>query len=404
MSKGIVFTIVAIALVGLLLVLSVDDDPPEDAHLVAHQNEFPVESNGYTALVQALELLDWPEEDDWMTDTPWRELSRDEVVRDLVASNREALSLVEEAVAAPRFEVPVSLDVEPPSFVTGTNRLARLAALDAALRTGEGESVVVALDPLLQHLALANRFKQTGGLIYYAIGDSQVDISLRRVVSFAAESDDGSGLASVIDRLGDFAWERDAMEGTLAREYALMSDAMDDLYDQYEWSNVPLVASYFYQPNRTRKLFADSYTAVIGTLEVDCAAASRVAPEAEFPKWRYVAPNSVGRILHSIGLIDLDKFTYKRCIEQMRLNLSRLALGIYAYRADTGGLPVRLDELVPTYLSEIPADVDGKPFRYSSSDASLYSVGGDRRDGGGGGLTGEIDWKLPDPGVSFERP
>lgn len=65
--------------------------------------------------------------------------------------------------------------------------------------------------------------------------------------------------------------------------------------------------------------------------------------------------------------------------------LSRLAFALCQYRARTGELPDRLDDLVPRYLAELPCDpFDGKTLRARRAPAGmvLYSIGPDASEEG----------------------
>jgi hypothetical protein len=69
-----------------------------------------------------------------------------------------------------------------------------------------------------------------------------------------------------------------------------------------------------------------------------------------------------------------------------RLECARAALTVERYRAAEGGLPEKLEDLVPKYLEAVPTDpFDGKPLRYRRLEKGymIYSVGPDRMDNGG---------------------
>lgn len=67
--------------------------------------------------------------------------------------------------------------------------------------------------------------------------------------------------------------------------------------------------------------------------------------------------------------------------------LSFIALALAAYRAEQGAYPVRLSDLSPTYLKDVPKDSfdEGKEFIYKSTrnGYSLYSIGRNGQDDGG---------------------
>ena len=83
---------------------------------------------------------------------------------------------------------------------------------------------------------------------------------------------------------------------------------------------------------------------------------------------------------------DLLKDTFSRELATMRLLRTEFAL--VAFQKENGKLPQKLTQLIPRYLSEIPADpfsVASEPFKYRIDGESyvLYSLGSDRDDDGG---------------------
>lgn len=76
--------------------------------------------------------------------------------------------------------------------------------------------------------------------------------------------------------------------------------------------------------------------------------------------------------------------TMVRAAAEMRC--AQAALAAERYRIDTGSFPVKLDDLVPKYLDDVPLDpFDGRPLRYrlTSEQTCVYSVGDDFHDDGG---------------------
>lgn len=394
MRKSLIFMVVALAAVGVLFVLSMDDDPPNDADLVLVETPLATEGNGYLVLIESLEAMEWPEDDAWVHALPRRELPSNADILALVERNRDALALV--AADAPLFQVPTGADSDPPAL-TEMHHMGHLVAIDATMRMSRG-GAADAFERLLQYLALVQRLKSGGEVIHYLIGSSSQAAMLQHILRFAADID-GEELELPANRVFDSAWEREGMANTLRREYVLMTSIVDESFSQEGgW-----MGRYTYQPNRTRKLYADSFATAIDGLSEDCSTAPRESAPVTISKWRYLGPNSSGRIVHNLGVPFLGKFTFSRCCEQMTIGLTRLALATRAYRADVGELPESLDALVPNYLAELPLDVDGQAFRYSPSAEYLYSVGDDRHDDGGGEPTFSVDWSAPDPGVSLRR-
>ena len=68
------------------------------------------------------------------------------------------------------------------------------------------------------------------------------------------------------------------------------------------------------------------------------------------------------------------------------LLLTRVALGLAAYKAERRTYPARLDELAPAYLPDVPTDpFTDAPFVYArtADGYRLYSVGPNMKDDGG---------------------
>lgn len=402
MRKTLIFTVVVVAVVGMMLVLSMDEEPPDDTHLVLDEGPMPTEGNGFFILLESLEAMEWPEDDERILSMPRPEAARDPEIRGLLDRNRNTFALMVRAATAPTFRAPPSSGDETPTFIAATRNLGRLVAIDATVKLARRDENG-AFERHLQYLKLVRRFRETGEMLHYLVGSGYQTSALGDLLRTAADVD-GGGLVSVADRLEAYGWDKDAMVNALRREYMFMTSLVDEPFQRAGgWQDVPLFGRYIYQSNRTRKLYLDTFDAAIAGLNEDCSTAPRETEPVEMPKWRYLGPNSAGRILHGISVPNLAGFTFSRCREEMNLGLTRLVLAVRAYRADFGALPDELSILVPRYLSELPLDVDGQPFRYSAEEEYLYSVGEDRLDYGGGEPAVRIDWSAPDPGVSLTR-
>lgn len=74
--------------------------------------------------------------------------------------------------------------------------------------------------------------------------------------------------------------------------------------------------------------------------------------------------------------------------------LAMVAVALALHRMERGGYPARLDDLVPDYLDEVPADLfTGGSLRYTTSGGGyvLYSLGPNGRDDGGRSHAGRDD-------------
>jgi hypothetical protein len=392
--------------VGFVLVSSIDDAPPDDARLLLEEDPVPREQDGFEILLDAIESTDWPERPEEPQGEAWLEehLSGDPTADgragELLERNRKALTRLDHAIDAPHFRARMS-SAEASGPTTPLRRLFQLGNL-VALRSeyqlvnGDEEGAFLGL---LRYLELGRRFQRSGEMLDYLIGGACELLAVEQILRLSSFSAAGN-LDDVARQLGEHAWEPEAMENTLKREYGFVTARLEqDFGESGNWMDV-VILRYTHQPHRTRQLFAKSYGAAIHELREDCSA----APRAQEPsKWWYLGPNFGGRILHGISVGPLPKFISARCGDQMRNGLTRLALALRAYRVDKGRLPENLEALLPEYVPAIPLDLDGQPFRYSARREILYSVGDDRLDGGGGEPTFRVDWSGPDPGVTLSH-
>jgi hypothetical protein len=88
----------------------------------------------------------------------------------------------------------------------------------------------------------------------------------------------------------------------------------------------------------------------------------------------------------------------------IRLELTRIALALGAYRSEHGRCPASLDELMPKYLDRVAADPCGSgPYKYRRMDEGflLYSVGLDGVDDSGprpaiASAASDTPWRIKD--------
>ncbi|MFP6602605.1 MAG: hypothetical protein VB862_08765 [Pirellulaceae bacterium] len=113
-----------------------------------------------------------------------------------------------------------------------------------------------------------------------------------------------------------------------------------------------------------------------------------------------VLSNFVSNILISMLLPAVDKATVAEDRMVMRNRLVDVALGLAAYRHETGQYPAQLAQLVPKHLANIPEDLFvGKPVRYrrKAQGYLLYSVGPNQKDNGGQLERNDVGYQIPVP-------
>ena len=116
-----------------------------------------------------------------------------------------------------------------------------------------------------------------------------------------------------------------------------------------------------------------------------------------------VVSSLISDILAAMLLPAVDKALLAEDRMVMNNRLVEVALGLNAYRQETGQYPVQLEQLVPKHLARIPEDLFvGKPVRYRRRAGGflLYSVGPNQKDDRGQRKGGELDdvgFQLPVP-------
>ena len=399
MRRALIGFIVVTAILGVVLVLSMDEEPPNVERLAVADVSVPDEDNGYLTVVAALDSLRWPDDDAWVS-AHVDETSIDrERADELLADNADALDALSHALEAPAFNAPVDPS-GPQTPVSGFRRLGLLAtiATERALTAGEPRP----FDALERFDALARRIQGSGTMLQYLTGYALETLVAQQVVRLARKSSDAEPLRALGRGFARPAWDEEVLADALRREYAFMLVQIESgVALEGRLNRLPLAGRYLYQQNRTTRLIAESFEEAIDGLAEPCTTAPSSDPPAKPSRFSYVAPNSIGRILQTIGTSSITGTTFTRCREELQRGFVMVVVALHAYRIEHGRLPETLDALVPETLELLPMDLDDNPYRYSAAEQALYSIGEDRFDGGAGRYTHLVDFSAANPGVSL---
>jgi hypothetical protein len=136
--------------------------------------------------------------------------------------------------------------------------------------------------------------------------------------------------------------------------------------------------SYYFQPNKTKLLFANNTRDMISNAPSSCGLTklTQYKPLTPTNPIRfYLEPNIVGEILVDIMGLSLNSVNRVKCEDQARMGETQILLALKAYKDSTKSLPASLDQLVPTYLSIIPTDPFSKQLlQYSLTTKTIYST------------------------------
>jgi hypothetical protein len=185
-------------------------------------------------------------------------------------------------------------------------------------------------------------------------------------------------------------------------EYSMAFSAIDEISNSINIGNINTLTGgstpkllqrrrmpkYFFQPNKTKAVFAKTYSRIILSTSQVYADVDLSGIE-DFGRERnkflfFIKPNAVGKIIYNIMVPAFSEMLEKKCRTESMITAARLVTKLRIYEIKNGALPGNLNLLVPEYFKEVPIDIyDGKPFRYDSTNAIVYSVGRDLKDSGG---------------------
>lgn len=177
----------------------------------------------------------------------------------------------------------------------------------------------------------------------------------------------------------------------LNHQHPMDEDSLSFFLEEHPMQGFLLSAGYVYQPNNSLRLIHEIYQEKIAMTGLGSAggAPTRLATlEWELGARRPWTPqggyNRMGRqlVLSYFEGLNHTQQQMKRSRATHAATLLVCALNLW--HREHGELPERLEELVPTHLSELPADPwDGAPMRFNRDTARVYALGDNLTDHGG---------------------
>jgi len=293
--------------------------------------------------------------------------------------------------------------------------MARLSAIKAMYLAKQGKDKE-AMDEALNSVSIGQKIQESQGpLIEYLVAIAMKGIGLETVQKILITSKLNSGdLKQYAQSLSKYYKNEDGLINSFKGEYHIQSWSLDAIASGNpevlkevvgeEGSGNPDIVNkvkdnYYFQPNKTKLLFADYARANIKSANESCGEIQateipKLAPAN--PAKLYTEENAIGKILHDVVAASLTSVSTKKCEEDILVAGTQTLFAVKAYKNDTNNYPSSLNDLIPAYLSAIPQDsFDGKSLKYSAEKKIIYSVGKDMQDSGGS--TGD-DWrKMSDP-------
>lgn len=334
-----------------------------------------------------------------------------QVAEDVVSKNSQAFIYFAEAARKLKYQNPKSAD---PAKITSNmvlapmnswKQMARLSAIRAMYLAKQGKDKE-ALDEALNSVIVGQKIQNSQAtLIEYLVAIAMKNVGLETVQKIIPSSKlTSSELKQYAQGLDKFYKNEDGLIMAFKSEYHGLSWIIDSIVSGDIEGLNPEVAKkikndYYFQPNRTKLLFAEYVRANIKSVNDSCGEieVTEVKPlvPTNFAKL-YIEENAIGKILYDTISIILAGSNTRKCEEDLLVGATQTIIAIKAFKNDTNDYPTSLNELVPNYLSSVPRDpFDGKLLKYSATKKILYSVGEDLQDSGGS--TGD-DWRrMTDP-------
>ena len=405
---GLVLLALLVIAFTLLLLLTRDEAPPNDADLrLAKRIEIPADENAFTYLQLAIDKLSPVDEETWFRIPHFTAGGNDEenppkwdaaLVNDILTRNAATFAQVERGLACSRIQVPeIKVSSDSFAYLSPWREIVRLMALRSCALSEAGKDRE-ALDETVKIIRFGQLIEQSGGrTLHYLVGNVIKQIGYRFFdIALAKAKLDPQALSDYVSALAPFAENKPALVNSLKMDYAFGSRAMDDVaagrlgkYDPNLASNGnSLLGHLLVCPNQTRRLLAESYRTIL--LNADRKPADYQIPvlqrkvdEVQARSIK-IGRNAGGIMLGGMLMPGLDMLLKTALYEKAANSLSRLLIAIKCCKLKTGALPASLDALVPGYIDKVPEDpFDGKPMRYDPAKKIIYSIGRDLQDNGG---------------------
>lgn len=438
----LVLACIPAALVVALVIMGLDESPPDDSALIVPRPEIPDDQNGYAFFLQAREAVFWPHSKAWQemegfpeepktADREWpgleeavEEMNDDKAWWPVTASaivdrNGRTLELVAKALAAPHYQrpKPVGLEAFGADDVGADLNVARVLALRVRVlaRDGKDEAALQQAEDLAR---LGHRIDGSKGyLVTYLVGEAIRSMGCYEIRSLLKKTTvPPERLKVLADRLGECTDSSAALADTLRVEYEWGMSVTDKAVTGHGSGLRDIPGSslgwlpFMYRPNQTRRLFADFYSQAV-------ASVGKPMSEVDLPDPRDYFRSGWPRIIYRGNFLGYCSYAMmvpavrgfvrgQKSRMETEGRITRTLVAMKAFKARTGRLPQSLDELVPAYLPAVPLDdFDGKPVRYSAAKKTVYSVGKDLKDEGGMTRQEARDWwqkNKMDPDVPLE--
>ena len=420
---GIIFFIFALIflLPSLLSLFSKDIASIDDSDLQLKKIEIPIEGNAYYDLLKIDQVFVYEGYDskvinDHIEGKTWNE----DLVEDILSKNKEALDHFSQAARKLKFQDPnfdspekIYIFTDLPSMSSWRN-VARLSSLKAIYLEKQGNELE-ALNEAIKSLKIGQKIQGSQApLIHYLVAIAIKNIGLETTQKILLSANlPSETLIQYAQKLEEFKENKEWIVTAFKGEYRIQVEAinlimtgnpevLDNMMSLDESGadfSKKVKNDFYFQPNKTKKIFAEYARSAINNAEKPCGLLENTETKLFGPLSGFKAiftENLVGKVLHDIVAVSLSGVYRKSCETDLLVSTTQLLFSIKAYKIENEKYPTSLDELVSKYISKIPEDpFNGEDIKYSKTKKIIYSVGQDLIDSGGS--EGE-DWQsMKDP-------
>ena len=382
---GLVLIVIVIAAFVDSLPYSKSKQPNIDTNgLIPIRVEVPVQSNGFSLLIQAGQALALSDDDAaFAGSTNWD----DARARDILETNATAIALMHKAWSCPSLQVDTITNAEQEfPYLHEWRGLAQLAALETR-SSFEHRDDQRGFNQAMELVRFGQRIQGADGpYIHYLTGYAVKDLGLKCIRQFVGETAlSATNLILISDQLTNFEADQDGLRQTLKIEYATNAKRLDDVTSMAATNSSFYFNFFIYDADKSKLELASQIFATMRALTNYYAKGVGLIPvvntNASFVK-RLLHGNMMGSILNDMSLDTRSRMLAVKCRENVSVRATRVIIALKAFQIVNHKPPGSLNELTPAFLEAVPLDdFDGNPIRYSLNQKEVYSVG-----------TGLVDW------------
>jgi hypothetical protein len=424
--------VVPVAAIIILNITAIDEQPPYDSDLALKKVEIPKDQN----IAEDLDFS-FPHKDgnipkinretatttNMATGKTWDS----DVASKFIADNEKFFTWFDQEFPKklyyqdPALADPAAISDNPAAIVLPSLNTLRMMARAESIRAEylfRNGKEKEAIDESIKIIRLGHMIVSSQGtIIEYLVGIAIKDLGYKRLRLLVDRTAMPQNLLMhYLEILAQYRDNHSGLKVAWKFEYLMQKWTAQNLRDLYrkklmdDWSDMtPLIyeGNYYYKPNKTAHIFADSARRNIANVDRLCS--DRIPYHQEpitlsnslLDSARILfIENAVGKILDEIINVSLDSLFVKKCSLDFSGQSSELLLALKIYQIENKILPSDLHDLI-TYVpaSTLQDPFDGKQIRYSQDKKIIYSVGSDGIDSGG---SDEINWSRSlDPTVEF---